>query len=137
MTWQPAPIVHPDAELWLTGYLRDRLAGRVESYASSVYVGVDIPTTRRSRMVVVRRDGGQPSDVFDFARFGIRIFGDTERNTTDLALLIRALIVDAPNAADVARTDVVSGPYAVNDQSGQPLRYLIAEAALRGVELTP
>jgi hypothetical protein len=136
MTWQPAPIIHPDAELWLCDYFRDRLADRDETYATDVYVGNKIPSDRRSRMVIVRRDGGLTTDVFDLPRFGIRVFANTERNATDLALLIRALLVDAPNAHAAAWVNVFSGPSVVDDPSAQPLRYLTAEAALRGADLT-
>lgn len=136
MAWQPAPVVHPDAELWLCEYLRDRLANRDETYATNVYVGAKVPTQRRDRMVIVRRDGGQPVDVFDVPRFGVRIFGDTERNATDLALLVRALLIDAPNEGAAAWSDVLSGPYVVDDLSSQPTRYLTAEAAIRGADLT-
>lgn len=136
MTWQPAPVVQQDAEMWACEYLRARLATRLEAYASNVYVDIKIPNARRTRMVIVRRDGGQAIDTIDQPRFGIRIFAATEKDAADLGGLIAALWRDAPNAGEAAWTDVIAGPYVVDDPSASPLRYLITAAALRGTDLT-
>lgn len=137
MTWQPAPIVHPDAELWACQFFGERLAARAEDYAADVYVDVKVPNPRRPRMVIVRRDGGPVVNTLDTPRFGFRVFGDTDRNATDLALLVRALFLDAPRTEDgIAWTAVTSGPNAIEDPSSEFVRYLTAEAAIRGTDLT-
>ena len=58
MSFQPATVVHPDVELWATGYLRAALAGRPELVAASVHVSNQKPTTNKPRTVVVLSHGG-------------------------------------------------------------------------------
>ena len=76
MSFQPATVVHPDVELWATGYLRAALAGRPELVAASVHVSNQKPTTNKPRTVVVRRDGGPQRGLFDFPRLGVRVWAD-------------------------------------------------------------
>ncbi len=135
MTWQPAAVVYPDIELELTGRYRTALAARAESYAQSVYVSNSVPTTRRDRMVIVRRDGGLQGEMRDRPRVTIRVFARTEQDATNLAALVMAL---APSFADGDPIVAVptlgrSGPFPVADGSGQPLRSMSIEFHTRGV----
>lgn len=132
--FQPAGFLFPDVELWATGYLRAALAGRAEPYAADVYVSNRVPTTRRARMVVVRRDGGRSNGNLDDARLAIRTWAATEQDATNLALLVHALIGDAPGSGGVLRTSVESGPSPVADESDQPLRLSVFTIRQRGVE---
>lgn len=132
-------VVFPDVELWGAAYLRARLADRVESYAAGVFVGNAVPATRRDRMVVLRRDGGpRVSAVTDVARLAVRVWGKSEQEATDLARLVRALLHDATSDDDgpVLRVNDQSGPSPVADESGQPLRFMVAELLVRGSALT-
>lgn len=137
MPWQPAGILYPDIELVLTGRYRTALGTRLEAYAQDVYVSNTVPTTRRDRMVVVRRDGGTPAELRDRPRVSIRVWAMTEQDATDLALLVLAL---APTFADGAPIIAVpdsgkSGPFPVPDSSGQHLRLITVEFHTRGVQL--
>lgn len=133
---QPPVIVFPDVELWATAHLRSTLSGRPESFASNVYVSNSVPSTRRDRMVVVRRDGGPRLDTMrEAARLGVRVWAKTEQDATDLARLVRALLWMAPDGAPVCRVTDLSGPSPVPDESGQPLRFFTVELIVRGAPL--
>lgn len=130
MTMQPVTVIFPDAELWATTAFRAALGGRVEPHAQGVYVGNVVPTDRRDRMVVFRRDGGPSRGVMDFPRFGVRVFGRTDREVTDLARLASALIRGLAGDGVCTRVVELSGATSVPD--AQPQRYMTFEAALRG-----
>jgi hypothetical protein len=131
-------VIFADVELWAAGYLRARLATRSEPYASGVFVGNVVPSTRRDRMVVFRRDGGfRTNAMLDAARLSVRVWARTEQEATDLARLVRALLHDATSDDDGPVTRVIdqSGPSPVADESGQPMRFLVCELYVRGQAL--
>lgn len=135
MSWQPAAVVFPDIELELTGRYRTALAARAESYAANVYVSNTVPTTRRDRMVIVRRDGGTQGEMRDQPRVTINVWAKSEADATNLAALVMGL---APSFADGDPIVAVptlgrSGPFPVADESGQPLRSMSIEFHTRGV----
>lgn len=134
---QPAAILFPDVELVFTDYLRTALAGRPEAYASGVFVSNAVPNPRRDRMVIVRRDGGpRTSTTLEAARVAVRVWASTDRDANDLARLVRALLWAMPDGDPVTAVRDLSGPSAVPDASGQPLRFLTVEAVVRGSDLT-
>lgn len=128
------PLVFPDVELWATSWLRTALAGRTEAYAADVLVGVTLPSTRRPRMVMFRRDGGARLDVAREApRLGINVWGSTEQEASDLARLVAALLWAAPDGEPVCKATQLSGPSPVADE--QPRRYMTFELVVRGAPL--
>ena len=82
MTLQPVAALPIDADLWWIVYLRGALVGRPESYAQSVYFDRAVPTSRRDRMVIVRRDGGNVSGVFDRPRVALDVWAKTEQDAS-------------------------------------------------------
>lgn len=124
-------VLYPDSEQWLTGAIRAALkaAGR------EAYVDIRVPSQRRDRMVLVRRDGGPEGVVLAVQRFGIRVFGKSEKDATDTADLTAAL-VRGLRFTGPARNITTTSPFAVEDPSDQPLRYFTAEVAVRGAALT-
>lgn len=129
------PVIFPDVELWATGWLRAALAARAEPYATDVLVGVVVPTTRRPRMVMVRRDGGRRLDATREApRLGINVWGSSEQEAGDLARLVAALLWAAPDGSPVLRASQLAGPSPVAD--AQPRRYMTFELVVRGTDLT-
>lgn len=137
MPWQPAAIIYPDVELLLCDYLRTRLAARPEPYAAGVYVGITIPGTRRDRMVIPRRDGGTEGEMRDQARLSFQIFAKSEQDANDLARLVLALLRAMPATVPaVIHVSVQSGPTVIPDESGQPMRYVVAEVHTRGADLS-
>ena len=136
MTWQPPAVRFPDTELVLTGLLRDALDARPEPYAADVYVGTKVPDPRRARMVTIRRDGGLVTEgLLEDAQVGVNVWASSEQEVNDLARLVHALLWAAPDGKPVCRVLTVSGPIAIADESGQPLRYLTFEVRLRGEPL--
>lgn len=120
------PIVFPDSELWLTGALRAAL--------TDTYTSIAVPSQRRPREVIVRRDGGPDNFVSSSQRFGFRVFADSEKAVTDLAdetsAHVRGLAFTGP-----ALRITTTSPFPVDDPSGKPCRYFTAEIAVRGTPL--
>lgn len=137
MTLQPVAAAPIDADLWWIVYLRGAFVGRAESYAQNVYFDRRVPNPRRDRMVIVRRDGGATSGVFDQPRMTFDVWAKTEQDATNLANLVIALAKVAP-LADAGCTNVthLSGPNPVPDESGQPRRLALIEATHRAVIVT-
>lgn len=135
MTWQPAPVVYPDVELWSTGFIRAELGARAEPYAAGVYVSNAVPSTRHDRMVICRRDGGNVGELRDQARLSVRVWAAKEEDVNDLAALVIALFMGAADGDPVLRVAHQSGPTPIADASGQPLRYLVFDVHTRGVPL--
>lgn len=132
MTLQPLAAAPVDADLWWIVYLRGVLVGRSEPYAQNVYFDRAVPTTRRDRMVIVRRDGGNVSGVFDRPRIALDVWAKTEKDATDLSNLVIALSLTAALAgAGVTHVRHMSGPNSVADPSGQSRRLSLIEATHR------
>lgn len=136
MTLQPIAALPIDADLWWIVYLRGALVGRTEPYASNVYFDRAVPSTRRDRMVIVRRDGGSVSGLFDRPRVAFDVWAKTEQDATNLASLVVALALDAPGTSSCVRVTHMSGPNSVADPSGQPRRLSLIEATHRVAVLT-
>lgn len=137
MTLQPVAALPVDADLWWIVYLRGALVGRSEPYATAVKFDRKVPNPRPDRLVVVRRDGGNVTGLFDQPRVSFDVWAKTEQDATDLARLVIALALRAPLAgAGVTNVTHLSGPNAVADESGQPRRLSLIEATHRAVLLT-
>lgn len=132
MTWQPAPIVYPDAEALVTAALPALLTAASET---GVFVGRKVPNPRRTRMVIVTRDGGGSSELRDRPRLRVRVWDETDQKATDLARKVVAIMLGLPvTTAGVARVSHESGPYEIPDE--KPQRYLLFELHTRGAVLT-
>lgn len=126
-------VIHDDIELWATARLRALLAARSEAYTKNVYISNKVPNPRRDRMVIIRRDGGGRLDaVREAPRLGVNIWAKTEQDATDLGRMVAALLAASPDGNPVSRVRITGGPYAVADDSNQPLRYLTAEVISKG-----
>lgn len=137
MTLQPAAALPVDADLLWIAYLRGALVGRVESYAQNVYFDRRVPKDRRDRMVIVRRDGGSVTGLFDHPRVALDVWAKTDKDATNLANLVVALALAAPLALDdVTNVIHLSGPNSVADPSGQPRRLALIEATHRAALIT-
>jgi hypothetical protein len=136
MTMQPVAALPIDADLWWIVYLRGALVGRPESYASGVYFDRAVPATRRDRMVIVRRDGGNVTGLFDRPRVALDVWAKTEQDASNLANLIVALAFEAAGTNGCVRVTHLSGPNSVADPSGQPRRLALIEATHRAAVLT-
>lgn len=136
MTMQPIPAMPIDAELWWIVYLRGALSGRSESFLTNVKFDRKVPNPRPNRFVVLTRDGGGVSGVFDQARVRLDVWSDSEKNATDLANFLAALVQVAPLADAGCVRATVNAPSPVADESGQPRRLALIEATHRAVVLT-
>lgn len=137
MTWQPVAAMAVDIELLLTGYIRTSLAARTEPYASGVTVSNVVPATMPTRFVQVRRDGGRVRNLRDTARVAVRCWAATEKDATDLARLVNALLFKAPLSQPVLSVVHQSGPLPIADGTNKPQRYSLFEISTRVTELTP
>lgn len=135
MTMQPVAAMPIDADLWWITYLRAALASRTEPYATGLYFDRAVPSTRRNRMVIVRRDGGNVLGVFDRPRVSFDVWAMTEADATNLARVVIAVALDAPGTDGCTRVRHVAGPNSVADPSGQPRRLSSIEATHRATVL--
>jgi hypothetical protein len=69
------------------------------------------------------------------ARLTVRVWGGTEREATDLARLVAALLWVSPDGNPVLRVTQPTGTTPVADDSKQPLRLLAFELTVRGTQL--
>lgn len=130
-----ALIVSPDVEAWAVQYLRDGLSSLADPVASDVLVATRVPTSRAHKMVILRRDGGQRLDVVrEIARLGVRVWGRSDEEATDLTNLVRALLAASPGNGPVRRHVEIAGPSQLVEDSGQPIRYFSVELIVKGTE---
>lgn len=131
MTWQPAAVLYPDAELTTITLLRTLLATEGQG---DVKVLRTMPQTRPPRCVQVIRDGGNASNLRDRARMRVLVWDTTYQKAVDLARLIVALAPRMVGQSGVLRVEHLSGPYEIPDAA--PKQYLLFEVHYRGAELT-
>lgn len=136
MTWQPAPILHADIEAWAVAYLTTALDARGEPFTESVKVSNAVPNPRADRMVIVRRDGGLPVEMFDRPRLNVGVWALTEEDVADLTRLVAALLWAAPDGDPVQRAEMVGGPVSIPDPAGVFRRSMTFEFQTRGEALT-
>lgn len=132
-------VAPPDVVLLVTGYLRDLLAGRPETYAQGVLVAGSVPSPRRDRMVVVEDDGGNrlPGRVLFAQRVRLQVWGAKPQEARNLALLAYGLMLALPGTGGVLSVPAASGPFSVADPSGQPKMFATFELVVRGNPFTP
>jgi hypothetical protein len=136
-------VIYDDVELWAVGYLRTALAARSEAYTSDLYVSASMPKNaetgepeRRTRMVLVRRDGGgRTNQVLDNPRMSIDCWAATWQDATNLARMVAALIQSAPGDSNVKRAVMTGGPTRVADPSRQPRVYTTFDLVVKGSDL--
>lgn len=136
MTWQPAAILPVDAELWAVAYFEAALTDRSEPFTDDVHVSDAVPDPREDRMVIVRRDGGLGTPIFDHPRLTLDVWGPDDEQVNDLMRMVIALARAAPNGNPVTHAEKVGGPIAIPDPSKQPRRQVVFEFHTRGGVLT-
>lgn len=135
---QPAGLAPIDAELWWCDYLREALAGREEAVTENVYVGRTVPTPRRDRMVIVRRDGGLINGILDSPQMTFNVWAATDQDATTLANVVIGVGLQAPlTSTGVVRVSHAGGPTAVADDSGQPRRLVSLDTSHRATTVPP
>ena len=127
-------IVMPDTEKVVCDFVRSALAARTETYTNDVYVGVEVPDDKRSRMVIVTRQAGRTASVVKdqpFVRFWI--WANSHKEVTDLTNMVRALLPSMADGKPVLLVKENSGPSPVPDASiSQHQRLMTYEIYLRG-----
>jgi hypothetical protein len=125
----PTPVIFPDVELELVGYLRTALAAHG-------YPDTFVSNRRESQptAVWVRRDGGPTLDVVrEAARVGVNVYALTEQAVTNLARTVSALLRTAADGDPVVKVEQSMGPSPIADAS--PRRYMTFEVWVRGTQL--
>lgn len=138
-------IIHDDLELWLIGWLRAQLAARPEPVCRNVKVDNKEPLPGKEwppRLVVVRDDGSSEVELnVDSASVGVTIYAGTKvlpKDANDLARIVRALIRDCARVEPgnpVAAVTASAGPFKVDDERPEAVRYLTFELAVVGSAL--
>ena len=132
-------VIFPDVELWACGAIR---AGLGSLYTPTPYVGIEVPATRPSIFVTVRRDGGPVEDfVLERPRLSVNCWAMTEDAATLLARRVSAIMRGAASTAVeggqtvgyVSGVRQLGGPSPIPD--AQPRRLLTFQLTARGTEL--
>lgn len=128
------PLVQmPDLELWGTGWIRAALRGRDEPYAGDVYVDHRVPNPLRSRMAIVRCDGGRRVDMLhEQAVLAVNVYAPTEAEAGALASLLEGLLLGVRAVSPVEYTSSQSRPMRVPDTT--PRRFFSVEMVVRGFD---
>lgn len=127
-------VAFVDAPLWATGYLRTALAARPEPYAAGVAVGV--LKSPAGRCVTVNRDGGAADRVQDHPRLRVRVWADTWQEASDLARLVRTLLLASPGVGPVVWAGNATGPSDVPEETSQAQFLFYLDLTTRGTNLT-
>jgi hypothetical protein len=96
--------------------LKAFLAGRLETYASDVYLGTKLPVTKQARMVTVRDDGGPTESVLERRQLGFNVWAESPVNAELLARLAMAGLRTLPDGDPVTAVDDMSGPFEITDK---------------------
>lgn len=131
MTWQPAAVLYPDAELTTITLLRTLLAAEGQG---DVKVIRTMPQTRPPRCVQIIRDGGNASNLRDRARLRVLVWDTSYDKVTALARLLVALMPRMVGQEGVLRVEHQSGPYEIAE-TGVFKQYALFEVHLRGEQL--
>lgn len=132
-------IRFPDAEIVVTGWLREQLPLSGEPIGQRVHVGTRRPPRAGARVVVVRRDGGGlAGPKKDVAPVTCRVWAESEDAAGDLASLVRALLFELAErrTGPVTRAADQTAPSSVDgDDEFDPLpqRYLSVELTIRNL----
>lgn len=137
-------VLFTDLELYLTGRIRQELAAIAAPITQNVFVSNQFPTPARPKTVVVRDDSGpQTSIITKEPSIGITVLaGDDQtqgQQATELANLVFMIVANCagPEPGNpVAKVVNATGPYKVNEESGQPRRYMTFELAVVGIPFT-
>lgn len=127
-------IVFPDAEQVLGDWLSAQLAALGDDTA----VSTRAPDPRPGRFVVLQRTGGpRTSLVVDAPQITVECWADEESAASDLAQLVRALLISASGmrtaGTTIYRVREASGPGNLPDPVSPQARYTqVFEIQLRG-----
>jgi hypothetical protein len=128
-------VIHADLTLFLTTYIRARLAERPEEYCQGVEVGnreIEPPAPTPQRQVVVRDDSGPDTSIVTAERtVGISVMAGTlVKDAVDLALMVQALVKSCAGIElgnPVAAVTGSLGPYAVPDAGVHARQYFTVD----------
>lgn len=128
-------ILMPDTELVVCTWLRAALDARSEPYTNSVYVSNEVPETRRDRMVIVSRIGGNRRDVVrDTPQVRFWVWAMSKKDANDLTNMVRGLLPQMANGKPVLFVEETSGPVPVVDRAvPQEQRLMTYSIYLRGI----
>lgn len=133
-------ILYPDAVLTVVTYLQDALdADTAHAYADGTLVRTREPNPFATPLVTVRRVGGPDSVIVDRPRIDLQVWHTDEQDATDLANLVRALMLAMPgvrSGVTVYKVTTFSGPSLIWDTDRDLPRFLLTfEVSVRGVAL--
>lgn len=133
-------VLYPDAVLTVVTYLQAALdADATHAYADGTVVRTREPNPFAAPVVTVRRVGGPDSVVIDRPRIDLQVWHTDEQQATNLAELVRALMLAMPGVRSdvtVYKVTTFSGPSLIWDTDRNLPRFLLTfEVSVRGVAL--
>lgn len=136
-------VTPPDLELFLTGWLREQLAGEGIQAVCTNKEPDTLTTPLPRPLVVVRDDSGAKESPVTFDRsVGVSVLAGSKSNdrlANDLARLVMAILTDPDiceaEGSPIAAVDYdgCNGPYAVTEDHDVARRYLTVEYVVVGI----
>jgi hypothetical protein len=136
-------VKYDDLELFLTGWFRERLAARPESYCQGFVVDNKEPAgSFPARLLVVRFDGRTRSSVVSGeASVGLSVLAGTKtspKDANDAAEMVLALAESLPAVEPgnpVAALVSSAGPFPVVEAQDRARRYMTLDLVVAGLPL--
>jgi len=134
-------LLYPDTVLTVVTYLQAALdADTSHAYADGALVRTREPNPFPAvPLITVRRVGGPDSVVIDRPRIDLQVWHTDEQDATNLANLVRALMLAFPgvrSGVTVYKVTTFSGPSLIWDTDRNLPRFLLTfEVSVRGAAL--
>lgn len=118
-------VIYDDVEMLLTQRLR--------AYGLAGYIGNTYPnnTTHNTVIRVIREGGRRKNQFVETARVGISVFAKTDKEATDLALRVRAVMESLGDDRPFGRVHP-QGISTIATDTGFKQRYFVADIDLVG-----
>lgn len=117
-------VIFADVEMLLAQRLREKNLGG--------YIGRVFPTSTHTHVIRVFREGGRrKNQLVETARVGVSVFAKTDKEATDLALKVRALIESFGDVRPFGRV-TAQGVTEIPNDTGYKQRYFIVDVDLVG-----
>lgn len=130
-------VIFPDIVAETITYLSSALAARDEAYTASVTVTNVYQGENPARQVIVARDGGPQLGLLDHPRMRFNVWAANDADATDLASMVRALLMAWPDGDPVTHVRNLSGPSEVNEPNGRSRYVFGGDLTVRGTQLVP
>lgn len=127
-------VIYPDPEMHFTQHFRDRLKDETDPVLQDFFVSNTVPSTRRKRMIIIRRDGGteRERELLEVARMRVSIWAESDRVAALTSSWARAIMSSSPTGNPVVFVALNSAPSKVADVETSSVYLMTFDVTLKG-----